>query len=183
MRLTTSALVLGAASSATALQGQKVLSNPWQQHIIEDVAQDVPAPSDSWAERIESLFGDASAEAMAMWDEISEFVPDAAHKFEQMLQGPKPKPATRRPNSHWDHVVKGADVQNIQVQGADGSSRPKFGDHLENFNLRAKKVDPSKLGIDTVTQYSGYLDDEEQDKHLFYCEFINQIFLLQSLSH
>jgi cathepsin A (carboxypeptidase C) len=178
MRLTTSALVLGAASSATALQGQKVLSSPWQQP-IEGVAQDAPAPSDSWTERIESLFGDASAEAMAMWDEISQFVPDAAHKFEQMLQGPKPKPAARRPDSHWDHVVKGADVQNIQVQGADGTSRPKFGGHLENFNLRTKKVDPSKLGVDTVTQYSGYLDDEDQDKHLFYCKFKKQSFPLR----
>jgi len=31
-----------------------------------------------------------------------------------------------------------------------------------------KKVDPSKLGVDTVKQYSGYLDDEKNDKHLFY---------------
>ena len=41
---------------------------------------------------------------------------------------------------------------------------------LETYNLRAKKVDPSKLGVDTVKQFSGYLDDEENDKHLFYCK-------------
>jgi hypothetical protein len=33
-----------------------------------------------------------------------------------------------------------------------------------------KAVDPSKLGVDPgVKQYSGYLDDNENDKHLFYC--------------
>jgi cathepsin A (carboxypeptidase C) len=41
---------------------------------------------------------------------------------------------------------------------------------LEQYNLRGKKVDPSKLGVDTVKQYSGYLDDEANDKHLFYCK-------------
>jgi cathepsin A (carboxypeptidase C) len=28
------------------------------------------------------------------------------------------------------------------------------------------------LGVDKVKQYSGYLDDEEEDKHLFYCEYL-----------
>jgi cathepsin A (carboxypeptidase C) len=36
--------------------------------------------------------------------------------------------------------------------------------------MRVKKVDPAALGVDKVKQYSGYLDDEEEDKHLFYCE-------------
>lgn len=43
---------------------------------------------------------------------------------------------------------------------------------LEAYNLRAKRVDPSKLGVDTVKQYSGYLDDEKNDKHLFYCRIL-----------
>ncbi|PHH91392.1 hypothetical protein CDD83_647 [Cordyceps sp. RAO-2017] len=36
---------------------------------------------------------------------------------------------------------------------------------------RVRQFDPSKLGVDTVKQMSGYLDDDEQDKHLFYWFF------------
>jgi cathepsin A (carboxypeptidase C) len=54
----------------------------------------------------------------------------------------------------------------------DGEKHRKVGGRLENYNLRAKAVDPSKLAVDSVKQYSGYLDDEANDKHLFYCESV-----------
>jgi carboxypeptidase C (cathepsin A) len=72
-----------------------------------------------------------------------------------------------RPDSYWDHIVNGADVAQAQAQAA---ARSEDSTDLSNFNLRAKAVDPSSLGIDTVKQYSGYLDNNEQDKHLFYCK-------------
>lgn len=53
----------------------------------------------------------------------------------------------------------------IEAEGKQASAE------LANYNLRANKMDPSKLGVDKVKQYSGYLDDEAQDKHLFYCKF------------
>lgn len=42
---------------------------------------------------------------------------------------------------------------------------------LPNHTLRVKKHDPSILGIDTVSQYTGYLDIEPEDKHFFYWFF------------
>ena len=81
-----------------------------------------------------------------------------------------PKKHTRRPDSEWDHIIKGADVQSVWVENANGEKERDVDGRLEAYNLRAKKIDPSNLGVDPgVTQYSGYLDDEENDKHLFYC--------------
>lgn len=78
--------------------------------------------------------------------------------------GPRPKKIVRRPDHFWDHVVKGADVYRRGAGGARVESE------LASYTLRAKEADPAKLGVDTVKQLSGYLDDKEQDKHLFYCE-------------
>lgn len=56
------------------------------------------------------------------------------------------------------------------MENENGEEERHLDGDLEAYNLRAKKVDPSKLGVDPdVKQYSGYLDDEENDKHLFYC--------------
>lgn len=73
---------------------------------------------------------------------------------------------TRRSDDVWDHIVSGADVASKFSQSitSTGSSS------LANYHLRAKAVDPSLLGVDTVKQYSGYLDNDAEDKHLFYCK-------------
>ncbi|KAK2814707.1 hypothetical protein FQN49_008098 [Arthroderma sp. PD_2] len=81
-----------------------------------------------------------------------------------------PKKHTRRPDSEWDHIMRGADVESVWVEGADGEKRREVDGKLENYGLRVKAVNPADLGIDPgVKQYSGYLDDNEADKHLFYC--------------
>jgi cathepsin A (carboxypeptidase C) len=62
-------------------------------------------------------------------------------------------------------------VQSVWVTGAGGTKEREIDGKLEAYDLRVKKVDPSVLGVDPdVKQYSGYLDDNENDKHLFYCE-------------
>lgn len=164
MRLTTSALALGAASSALGFQDQKVLNGGAGNTIL-----DSDSGVEGWASSLEHLFGKITADAKSAWDEVSMLVPDAVEAFKQEALGTKPKPATRRPDHEWDHIVRGEDVKKMGVNGVEGSQR-MVGGKLENFNLRAKRVDPSVLGVDTVKQYSGYLDDEEEDKHLFYCE-------------
>jgi len=168
MRMSSSALVMGAASTALALQqDQVVLNGPSDQSFL-----DVEAPTlESWASSLEDVFGKMTKEAKGAWDEVSMLMPDAIESFKKQTFGTtKPKPTTRRSDSHWDHVVKGADVQKMGVNGVKGSQR-MVGGKLENYNLRTKKVDPSKLKVDDVKQYSGYLDDEEEDKHLFYWFF------------
>lgn len=101
------------------------------------------------------------AEAKSVWNSIT----DSLKAF------PAPKtPKHRKPDSSWDYVVKGADIQNAWTVNAVGQKEKEIDGRLEQYNMRVKKVDPSALGVDTVKQYSGYLDDEENDKHLFYCE-------------
>lgn len=58
---------------------------------------------------------------------------------------------SHRPDSYWDSHVENA----------------KF----EDYKLRVKKSDPASLGIDSVKQYSGYLDISSEDKHFFYWFF------------
>ncbi|QPH05301.1 hypothetical protein C2857_003012 [Epichloe festucae Fl1] len=67
----------------------------------------------------------------------------------------------REPDSDWNHVIQGSEVKVDK----------RFGGDLASYALRATKVDPSSLGVDKVKQYSGYLDDNSRDKHLFYWFF------------
>ncbi|EGS20806.1 serine-type carboxypeptidase-like protein [Thermochaetoides thermophila DSM 1495] len=170
MKIAASTVLLGAASAASFQQhAQHVLSNGLNK--VQEAAKPI---SDAFVdatsipvEKLEDLFGSASAEAKALWEEIKLLVPESA--FQQGSWFSKPKPHRRRDD--WDHIVRGADVQKLWVQDADGESHRQVDGRLENFNLRVKAVNPSKLGIDTVKQYSGYLDDEANDKHLFYWFF------------
>lgn len=80
-----------------------------------------------------------------------------------------PKPHKRRPDNEWDNVVQGADLGSIWK---DLTKNVK--DTIEEYSMRTKVVDPSKLGVDpNVKQYSGYLDDNSTDKHLFFCTIIS----------
>ncbi|KAG5975252.1 hypothetical protein E4U55_007754 [Claviceps digitariae] len=74
----------------------------------------------------------------------------------------------RLPDSFWDRIVKGGQVQ---AKGQSAGAHKRIEGQLNNYQLRVRKNDPSKLGIDKVKQYSGYLDDEDTDKHLFYWFF------------
>ena len=165
MRVAASTLLLGAASAASFQQHA--------QHVLGDLTDsfDSAKPvAESWSKPLKNLqdvFGSMTAEAKALWEEISLLIPDLA---EQATFFSSPKKHNRKPDHAWDYVVKGADVQGMWVKDAEGNSHRKVGGNLESYNLRAKTVDPSKLGVDKVKQYSGYLDDEENDKHLFYCE-------------
>ncbi|KAG9228194.1 putative carboxypeptidase Y like protein A [Amylocarpus encephaloides] len=164
MKLLTSTLLLGAVSAQ-----QKVLNNPVDaQSPLQEAIKPV---ADGWAETLHALgdsFEAMTAEAKAVWDEVAMHFPDAMDKANFFSA---PKPHTKRPDSTWDYTVKGADVQSVWVENSKGEKEREIDGKLESYNLRAKKVDPSKLGIDKVKQYSGYLDDDENDKHLFYWFF------------
>ncbi|KYK58302.1 carboxypeptidase Y precursor [Drechmeria coniospora] len=174
MRLSTPALVLGAASSVSCFQNQKVLGGDSSRaagNVKNWKGSHAHLDFDSWAKPLKHVFGDVTKEAKALWEEVAMVAPEAVEAFKKQSMGPKAKKHSRIADDKWDHVVKGADVEALRVMGADGESRRKIGGKLDNYSLRAKKVDPSKLGVDKVKQYSGYLDDDEQDKHLFYWFF------------
>ncbi|RDL39294.1 Carboxypeptidase Y-like protein A [Venustampulla echinocandica] len=168
MKLLSSTLMLGAVSAVTAQQ--HVLKNPVADH--QKPLQDAVKPiSNAWSKPIHDIWEsmkDMPADARAIWDEVALLFPEAMDKSSFISA---PKPHTRKPDSTWDYVVKGADVQSVWVENSQGQKERAIDGKLESYNLRAKKVDPAKLGVDTVKQYSGYLDDEENDKHLFYWFF------------
>ncbi len=110
-----------------------------------------------------------TADAAAVWDEVAMMYPEdmAAASYFSL-----PKKHNRRPDHEWDHILRGADVQSVWVEGANGEKERDVDGKLETYDLRVKSVDPSKLNVDpNVKQYSGYLDDNENDKHLFYWFF------------
>lgn len=164
MRLSTFGLVLGAVSSTVNAHDQKVLNG-------DDQSQpSIGLNSDGWWGPLENLWGEASAEVKATWNEISLLVPGALDHFESFKKqaGGTGKSTNRRPDSDHDFHVNGADLDSVWVE-TDGESHRKVDGDLSNYGLRAKAVDPSKLGVDDVKQYSGYLDEYVEDKHLFYC--------------
>lgn len=62
-------------------------------------------------------------------------------------------------------------VQSVVSEAHTDASFSVLTSSLDNdYSIRVKSVDPSKLGIDTVKQWSGYLD-YRQTKHFFYWFF------------
>lgn len=164
MKLLASTVLLGAASATITTQ-QQVIKNG--QDLLHDAAEPV---ANAWSKSLGHLaesMKDMTAEAKAIWDEVTMYFPEEMGKAAFFSA---PKPHTKKPESVWDFVVKGSDVQSVWVENADGEKEREIDGKLESYTLRAKHVDPSKLGVDTVKQYSGYLDDDKDDKHLFYCK-------------
>ena len=157
MRLLASSLLFGAASAAVSPQ----------QHVLQPPRQ----ASEAWTKPLHQLqdsLKSLTGEARAVWDEVAMMYPEMMDKTSFFSP---PKKHTRKPDSYWDHIIKGADVEEVWVDSEDGEKERDVDGKLDGYNLRSKKVDPSSLGVDPgVKQYSGYLDDEEDDKHLFYCK-------------
>lgn len=165
MKLLASTVLLGAATASQ----QQILGGNAQQNPLQQITKPVV---DAWSKSLGSLsdsMKEMSGEVKQVWDEVTMLFPEAMEKANFFSA---PKPHVKRPDSTWDYIVKGADVQSVWVENSNGEKEREIDGKLENYNLRAKKVDPSKLGVDTVKQYSGYLDDDEKDKHLFYCKSI-----------
>jgi len=165
MKVAASALLIGAASAAVA--PQQVFKAPKQ------ASAAWTKPLHNLQESLKSLTG----EARQIWDEVAMMFPES---MDQASFLSLPKPHTRRHDSEWDHILKGADVQGVWVENAKGEKEREIEGNLESFSLRSKKVDPAVLGVDKVKQYSGYLDDDEEDKHLFYCKYLTRFNPLSS---
>lgn len=164
MKVAASALLVGAASAAVAPQQQQILKFPDSFSELKESTSSWSKPLQNLEESLKSLTG----EARAVWDEVAMMFPES---FEKAAFFSQPKPHTRKQDSEWDHIIKGADIQSVWVENENGEKQREIDGQLEQYSLRAKKVDPSVLGVDKVKQYSGYLDDDEEDKHLFYCEY------------
>ncbi|KKA31040.1 hypothetical protein TD95_002964 [Thielaviopsis punctulata] len=164
-------VVLGAASAALA--SEQVVMNSHTNPNTESTSsmETKPVAGSVW-DTLHDSINSIGSEAKALWDEINMLAPEAVEAFKaaKAAQAKATKKVNRKPDSSWDHVVKGEQVQTIMAQ-TDGKEHRKIGGNLGAYSLRAKAVDPKKLGVDGVKQYSGYLDDNENDKHLFYWFF------------
>ena len=153
--LTVSYLFVGACAASVPLQ--QVLKSPHE-------------ASDTWSKPLQDLkasLKSLSASARAAWDEVSLFYPEELDKVTFFSQ---PKKHTRKHDSYWDYITRGADVQSVWVENTKGEKERELDGQLEDYDLRSRSVDPGALGVDpNVTQFSGYLDDNANDKHLFYC--------------
>lgn len=160
MKLLSTTLLFGAAL-ATSTPEQQVLRAP--ESLREQASSILKEPLHELHDALKSL----TSEARAVWDEVAMMFPEEMDKASFFSA---PKKHSRRPDSEWDHIVSGQEIQDIWVQTADGGKEREVDGKLETYDLRVKKADPSELGVDPgVTQYSGYLDDNANDKHLFYC--------------
>jgi cathepsin A (carboxypeptidase C) len=164
MRISTVLPLVGAASAAVA---------PIQQPLgLFDGLRDKLASSTSAVHKpldeFKQVLKDMTDDARKTWDEVSAMFPSA---FESSTFFSYPKKHERKQNHEWDYVMKGEDIQSVWVTNDKGEKQREIDGHLNPYSLRTKKVDPGSLGVDTVKQYSGYLDDEETDKHLFYWFF------------
>jgi cathepsin A (carboxypeptidase C) len=160
-------LALVGAATAFNGNGQQPLQLP---NILKDTASSIADTASSWDKPMHKLneaLKSLTGEARQVWDEVAMMFPEEMSKANFWST---PKPHVKRPDSQWDHVMSGKDVEEVWVTNTKGEKERDVDGKLANYQLRTKKVDPSKLGVDTVKQYSGYLDDDEEDKHLFYCE-------------
>jgi cathepsin A (carboxypeptidase C) len=165
MKAIASLALIGAASAAVT-NNQQPLKLP---EFIGKAASSWDKPLHKLDDALKSLTG----EAQQVWDEVAMMFPEEMSKANFFSS---PKPHVKRPHGEWDYITKGEDVQSKWVVNAQGVKEREIDGKLSNYNMRTRKVDPEILGVDKVKQYSGYLDDEEEDKHLFYCR-------QQSLTH
>ncbi|RLV92904.1 Carboxypeptidase Y [Spathaspora sp. JA1] len=142
MKFSTAATAALAMASVNAL----TLPNP-----LASLQQTLKLDTSYDASNIMQFLKDMTTQAIPeetkkLWTEMVLKFPDTVSKLS--FQGP-PAKKLREVSSNFIHVLDKA-----------------FPDH----GLRIKST-PESLGIDTVKQYSGYLDVKDEDKHFFYYFF------------
>ncbi|POS87032.1 hypothetical protein EPUL_000587, partial [Erysiphe pulchra] len=150
MKLILATLIFGATST--------FIDN--QQPLFEKALNDYESISTS----LKNDFDNFKSGSELVLDEIPALI-DALSKAST------PKPNTRKPDHTWDYIIRGRDIHDLWIENSNGETEREIDGNFESYNLRAKKVNPARLGVDIVKQYSGYLDDNENDKHLFYWFF------------
>ncbi|KAJ9650863.1 hypothetical protein H2198_009833 [Neophaeococcomyces mojaviensis] len=161
MRLLSAAVLAGAATASTLNQQPIQLPKTFPEQAKNAL--------DKQFNKMKDVLKGLTTEAAAVWDEVAMLYPEdmAAASYFSL-----PKKHNRRPDHEWDHIVRGADIQNVWIQNSNGEKEREIDGKLDTYDLRVKAVDPSSLKVDPdVKQYSGYLDDNENDKHLFYWFF------------
>lgn len=101
MKLLASTVLLGAAAAAL----------PPHQHVMQSPLHHSKPVADVWSKSLHAFsdaLKDMTAEAKAVWDEVAMMFPEA---MDEISFFSTPKPHVRKPDSAWDYIVKGADIQ------------------------------------------------------------------------
>ncbi|CAK3800973.1 Carboxypeptidase Y A [Lecanosticta acicola] len=167
MKVAASALLVGAAVAFVPQQQQPLQAPEAVQNVLKTAGDKASGLSKSW-KNLQHELKHLTEEARQTWDEVAMMFPEA---MSQTSFFSSPKKHSRKHDREWDFVTSGKSIQELYTTNSKGEKQREIDGHLENFNLRTKKVDPQSLGVDKVKQYSGYLDNEEDDKHLFYWFF------------
>ena len=193
MRAATALCLLGAA---TALNEQQILggSDQWINDQLDYAKTEVAEPASSAARGSEKWVNDNIEYAKSQLNKLGkekpwskplkelgdtlsglnaqaqDLVSDLSDEFDKLNFFSLPKKHNRKPDHEWDHIVRGADIASSWVT-RKGQEQRELDGKLHTYDMRVKSVDPGELGVDKVKQYSGYLDDNENDKHLFYWFF------------
>lgn len=97
--------------ASAALLGAAAATFPPHQHILQSPLAQAKPVADAWSKPLHT-FSEAlkhmTAEAKAIWDEVAMHFPGA---LDDVAFFSSPKPHVRKPDTAWDYVVKGADVQ------------------------------------------------------------------------
>ncbi|EEH16762.1 hypothetical protein PABG_06849 [Paracoccidioides brasiliensis Pb03] len=156
------------------LVGSAIASGPLQ-HVLHAPPDPEPKPEPEPQvvkdpfEELRDTFDRLRNKAGDIWDDVMDNIPNIMSNMRPLTI--PAKKFTRRPDSEWTHIVRGADLEALWVDDESGYKHRKIDGKLAQYDLRIKAVDPSDLGIDKVKQYSGYLDDNANDKHLFFWFF------------
>ncbi|KAI5808499.1 Alpha/Beta hydrolase protein [Peziza echinospora] len=154
--------------------GASALIPGTEQHIKTEQhdSHKVPSFLSTAYSQLKSSIGELSPEAINIWNEVAKLYPGDTTEAVQRLtsNGFKPKPAKKRPDSEYDYVIHGHELNSMVVtEAGTGEVRQKYSGDFSNRKLRVKK--PTGLGIDDdVKQLSGYLDVDD-DKHFFFWFF------------
>lgn len=97
--------------ASTALLGLAAAALPPHQHVLQRPFKHAKPVADAWSKPLHTLseaLKGMTTEAKAVWDEVAMHFPEAMSEANFFSA---PKPHVRKPDSAWDYVVKGADVQ------------------------------------------------------------------------
>lgn len=149
-------VVLGAALSlltgsnlveAVDVNPQQLLQIPFVDSALNWWAEKRPAELVSQAaEFFNEPLRNIPSEVISAWNSVGA---ENSEKLKQSLQLSSPVKATHRADDTWKHIVTK--------------------EEYPNHKLRVKQ--PYELEIDSVKQYSGYLDLDAEDKHFFFWFF------------
>lgn len=176
MKLTLASTLPFALGATALITGSEV-------HDSTEVKDQVPSFLSSAYSQLKDVHGELTPEAISIWKEVADLFPGDTTDAVQRLtsKGFKPKAASKRPDSDYDYIITGEELESMYITDkGNGEKRKKLSGDFKNKRLRVKK--PNSLGIDgDVKQLSGYLDIDD-DKHLFFCKVARQpLFLVGQL--